>query len=161
MKTRILINGIIIFIGIGAFFLIMEAIGHSNQTFLRLVNIIFVVFGVNRTIKGNFNAHIDGYFRNLTAAFLTTIVSLALSLLSFHIYLQFKGGEEYLPQLAQNFVFGGGEPNLAEFTIGMAIEGIAAGAVISFAMMQFWKDKLEKINKVDDTNHNTPQSKIE
>jgi len=29
------------------------------------------------------------------------------------------------------------------------LEGTAASAIISFAMMQFWKDKVEKINAVD------------
>jgi hypothetical protein len=37
--------------------------------------------------------------------------------------------------------------------MGLLLEGFAASGIVSFALMQYWKDKVEKINKVDDSNH--------
>lgn len=156
--SRVLINGFIIFTGIALFFLLMEGLNLADQVYLRLINFIFVIYGVNRTIKQNYKDHIDGYFTNLIAAIFTAVTSLVLGLISFAIYVEVMGGEPYLHSLKQAYVFGGGEPSLYQFIIGLTIEGVAASVMVSFALMQFWKDKLEKINAVDDLNHNNADS---
>ncbi len=152
--SRIVINGIIIFIAIGLFFLLMEVLGLSDNIYLRLVNFIFVIYGINRTIKANFNDNINGYFTNIASAILTGIVGLVLGVFAFMIYIEYKGGEAYLQNYASDYIFGGGNPSPYQFGIGLFIEGLAAAVIVSFAMMQFWKDKLEKINTVDDKAHN-------
>ena len=48
-------NGIIIFLGIGLYFLLMIFLGLGNISALRLLNVIFVFYGVNQTIKMNLN----------------------------------------------------------------------------------------------------------
>ena len=150
--SRILINGVIIFIGIAIFFFIMEALGLADQIFLRLLNFGFVIYGVNRTIKQNYNYHIDGYFTNLTAAFLTAITSLVLGVVSFLIYAHFQGGEAYMDHYKAAYIFGG-DPSLPQFAMGLMLEGVASSVIVAFALMQFWKDKVEKINDVDDITH--------
>ncbi|MGQ2983449.1 hypothetical protein [Flavobacterium sp.] len=154
MKTsRILINGLIIYIGIAAFFLVMEAAGLKDQIYLRLVNFIFVIYGVNRTIKGNFKDRLNGYFANLVSGIATALTSLVLGIISFVIYAEYRGGNEYLQSFPRSYVLGGGEPEISEFIIGLALEGAAASVIVSFTLMQFWKDKVEKINEVDDIAH--------
>ena len=151
--SRILINGIIIFACIGAIFLIMEMLDLKEQIWLRLLNFIPVIWGINRTIKGNYNDHIDGYFTNFLSGMLTGIVSLVLGLISFMIYVEMNGGDAYLETFNESYIFGGGEPSIYQFCIGLFLEGAAASLIVSFMLMQFWKDKVEKINKVDDINH--------
>jgi hypothetical protein len=151
--SRILINGFIIYIGIALFFLLMELLGWSDQVYLRLVNFIFVIYGVNRTIRSNFKDHLDGYFANLVAGIFTALFSLALGLISLVAYIEYKGGNAYLNKFEEEFIFGGGEPSLYQFIIGLIIEGAAASVIVSFSIMQFWKDKVEKINAVDDEAH--------
>ncbi|HYD92174.1 MAG TPA: hypothetical protein VEA37_11895 [Flavobacterium sp.] len=151
--SRIVINGLIIYIGIALFFLLMESLGWADQVYLRLVNFIFVIYGVNRTIKGNYKEHIDGYFTNLVSAIFTALVSLALGLASLVAYIEYQGGNAYLNKFEEYYVFGGGDPSLYQFITILTIEGVAASVIVSFALMQFWKDKVEKINKVDDTEH--------
>ena len=51
-----------------------------------------------------------------------------------------------------SYIFGG-DPSLPQFVMGLMIEGLAASAIVSFALMQWWKDKVEKINQVDDKDH--------
>ena len=151
--SRIFINGFIIFAGIALFFLLMESLGLADQIYLRLVNFIFVIYGVNRTIRSNYKDHVNGYFTNLVSGIFTALVSLFLGLGSFIIYVEYQGGEAYLHNLSQSYIFGGGEPSLYDFCMGLLIEGFAASGIVSFALMQYWKDKVEKINKVDDANH--------
>ncbi len=151
--SRILINGLIIFIGIAVLFLIVEAAGLKHQIYLRLVNFVFVIYGVNRTIQGNFKDHIDGYFTNLLAGIFTALVSLVLGIFSFMAYLEYKGGEAYLHNFEDSYIFGG-KPDISSFCIGLAVEGVASSVIVTFAIMQYWKDKVEKINEVDDINHN-------
>lgn len=151
--SRILINGFIIYIGIALFFLLMEVLGWSDQVYLRLVNFIFVIYGVNKTIRSNFKDHIDGYFTNLGAGIFTALVSLALGLVSLVAYIEYKGGNAYLNTFEEYYIFGGGNPSLYEFITILTIEGAAASVIVSFAIMQFWKDKVEKINTVDDEAH--------
>ena len=112
-----------------------------------------MIYGVNRTIKGNYKEHIDGYFTNLVSAIFTALVSLVLGLVSLVAYIEYKGGNAYLNKFEEYYVFGGGDPSLYQFITILTIEGVAASAIVSFALMQFWKDKVEKINKVDDANH--------
>jgi len=152
--SRIIINGIIIFIGIGLFFLLMEVLGLSDNIYLRLINFVFVIYGINRTIKSNFNDNINGYFTNIASAILTGITGLVLGVFAFMLYAEYRGGEEYLKRYASDYIFGGGNPSPSQFGIGLFIEGLAASVIVSFAMMQYWKDKLEKINTVDDRAHN-------
>lgn len=151
--SRIIINGIIIFACIGAIFLIMEMLDLKEHIWLRLLNFIPVIWGINRTIKGNYNDHIDGYFTNFLSGMLTGIVSLVLGLISFMVYVEMNGGDAYLETFNESYIFGGGEPSVYQFCIGLFLEGAAASLIVSFMLMQFWKDKVEKINKVDDTNH--------
>jgi hypothetical protein len=42
-------NGVLIFIGIGIYFLLMELLGLSDVFMLRMLNIFIVVFFLNRT----------------------------------------------------------------------------------------------------------------
>lgn len=155
MKTsRIITNGIIIFLGIGIYFLIMDALGLSRNIYLRLLNFVFVFYGVNRTIQGNFREGIDGYFTNLGAAFLTAFTGLVLSVFCFMEYAVYKGGETYLEKLHATYIFGGHTPSPYQFGASLFLEGLAASMVVSFTLMQYWKDKVEKINTIDDAAHN-------
>ncbi|MGV3461475.1 MAG: hypothetical protein ACO1N9_13590 [Flavobacterium sp.] len=152
--SRIIINGIIIFACIGAIFLIMEMLGLKDEIYLRLLNFIPVIWGINRTIKGNVHDHIDGYFTNLLSGIFTGLASLILGLIAFMIYVEVNGGDQYLENFKESYIFGGGEPSVYQFCIGLFLEGAAASLIVSFMLMQYWKDKVEKINKVDDINHN-------
>lgn len=157
--SRILINGVIIYIVIAIIFVIMEMLNLQDQIYLRLLNFIPVIWGINRTIRDNYKDHIDGYFTNLTSGVFTGLVSLVLVLLSFIIYVEVRGEHAYLRKFAESYIFGGGDPSVYQFAIGLTLEGVASVVIVSFALMQYWKDKVEKINKVDDRAHITSTDK--
>ena len=147
--TRELTNGFIIFLGIGIYFLVLDFLKLSHYPALRIFNIIFVIYGVNRTIKGNKEAGVRGYNTNFLAAVITSMIGAVLSIAALLIYIYFHGGEAYIKNLSDSYIFGGGEISIWQYSIGLLFESVAASLMVSFCLMQYWKDKVEVINKVD------------
>jgi len=147
--TRELMNGIIIFLGIGIYFLILDFMKLSHIFPLRILNILIVAYGVNRTIKSNQADGIRGYNTNFLSAVATSMIGAILSIACLLAYIQYNGGESYLKNLADSFIFGGGELSIQQYCIGLLFESTAASLIVSFCLMQYWKDKVEVINKVD------------
>ncbi|WP_136667710.1 hypothetical protein [Flavobacterium sp. H122] len=139
--SRELNNGIMIFIGIGVYFLSMELLGLSDVFILRLLNIFIVVFFVNKVIKSNYKDGRIEYLDNLISGTLTSLIGVALSVAGLLAYISFKGGNEYLSHLSKNFLFGGGEPSMYQYCLGLLFEGIASSIIITFTLMQYWKDR--------------------
>ena len=81
-----LLNGLIIFIGISIYFLVMNALGYSNSAYLRVFNVLFVFYGVNRTIKMNLAEGKNNFVADATSAMITSVIGVALSVLGFLIY---------------------------------------------------------------------------
>ncbi|RZJ35980.1 MAG: hypothetical protein EOO51_02790 [Flavobacterium sp.] len=146
---REIINGFLIFLGIGIYFLILDKTGLSDEFYLRIFNLFIVAFFVNRTIKGNHADGVRGYFTNLISAIITSMVGAVLSIAALLMYIQYNGGETYLKHLAASFIFGGGELTINHYCIGLLFESTAASLAVSFILMQYWKDKVEVINEVD------------
>ena len=145
--SRVITNGVLVFLGIGIYFLLMELLGLSNQPFLRILNIVFVVFGVNRTIRQNAKEGVRGYNTNFLSAILTSMIGAILSIAVLLIYINYSGGEVHLEKLSHGFMFGGGKPSIPQYCFGLLLESAAASLIVSFTLMQYWKDKIEVINK--------------
>lgn len=116
---------------------------------LRIFNILFVVYGVNRTLTQNHSDGIRGYNTNLLSAVITSMVGAFLSVACLLAFIEYNGGEAYLKTLSDSFVFGGGELTIQQYCIGLLFESSAASLMVSFCLMQYWKNKVEVINKVD------------
>lgn len=134
-------NGILIFISIGIYFLFMELLGLSDVFLLRLLNIFIVVYFINKTIKSNYREGKTEYLENIISGSLTSLVGVALSVAGLLAYISMKGGNDYLANLSKNFLFGGGEPTMYQYCIGLLFEGIASSIIITFTLMQYWKDR--------------------
>ena len=109
---------------------------------------MIIAFGVNLTLKQNQADGIQGYFPNLVSGFLTSMFGAIFSVASLLFYIKFRGGEEYLATLSKGFLFGGGDLNISYYCIGLLFESVASSMIITFVLMQFWKNKVETINKV-------------
>lgn len=147
--SRELTNGFLIFLGIGLYFILLEVLGLSNVIWLRLLNALIVMYGVNRTLKANVKDGLRGYNKNFLSALVTSLIGAALSIIGLLIYIQANGGIDYLRKLPQAFVFGGGKLSIYMYCIGLGFEAVAASLAVSFCLMQYWKDKVEVINRVD------------
>ncbi len=137
------INGFIIFIGLSAYFFLMEIIGLSKLHYLRFFNVFIVYFGIHRTLQSNFNEKKLGYLPNLISSALTATVGILLSVTAFVLYIYYRGGQSYLNGLSEGILFGG-TPTVTEYVFGLLFEGIASALVVVFISMQYWQNKTKE-----------------
>ena len=135
------INGIIIALGIAMFFLLMELLGLSNNYYLRVLNVLFVFYGVNRTVKQNLFEGKNGYLTNLLSAGFTALIGVSISIAGLLFYIYNKGGTVYINNLSEQFLFGGATVN--EYCFGLLFEGLASSMIVVFITMQFWRSKTQ------------------
>lgn len=131
-------NGFVIFIGISIYFLLMEILGLSNLLYLRLLNILFMFYGVNKTLKMNFNEGKTVFASNAVSATLTSLIGVFLSVVGLVIFLYYKGGDAYIQNLSETFLFVG-KPTVVTYSISLLFEGIVSAVIVTFILMLYWK----------------------
>ena len=135
---RELKNAILIFLGIGIYFLAMDSLGFADIYYLRLLNIFIVLYFVNQTIKYNIKDGKNDYLQNIFAAAFTSIIGVFLSIIGLYIYINYKGGEAYIHTLSDIFLTGS-KPSVTQYCLGLLFEGIASSMIATFILMQYWK----------------------
>ena len=138
--SKELINGILIFLGIGLYFLFMNAIGYANVSFLRLFNVIFIFYGVNKTIRMNLSEGKRSFVKNAVSAMTTCFVGVALSILGLLIFSYSYGGSNYIQALSESFLFGG-NPSIAVYCLSLFFEGIASSVIVTLMLMTYWNSR--------------------
>lgn len=129
-------NGFIIFLGIGLYFLLMILLGLGNITALRLLNVVFVFYGVNQTIKMNLNEGKKNFVSNAISAFVTSLVGVFLSIIGLLFYSYMRGGDTYIQSLSKTFLFGG-NPTVNTYCISLLFEGIASSVIVTLLLMLY------------------------
>ncbi|MFV5697161.1 hypothetical protein ACM55H_02220 [Flavobacterium sp. ZT3R17] len=136
-----LLNGCLIFIGIGAYFLLMNALGYADLFYLRLVNVFFVFYGVNRTIAMNLAEGKKTFIANAISAMTTSLVGVFLSIIGLVVYSYMQGGDSYVKSLPKTFLFGG-NPSVNTYSICLLFEGIASSVIVTMLLMLYWNNRL-------------------
>lgn len=137
---RELLNGGIIFIGIGAYFLLMNALGYADLFYLRLLNIFFVFYGVNRTIEMNIKEGKKNFVDNAISAMITSLIGVFLSIIGLIAYSYINGGDSYVKSLPETFLFGG-NPSVNTYSISLLFEGIASSVIVTMLLMLYWNNR--------------------
>lgn len=135
-----IINGIYIFLGIAIFFLLMEILNLSHLFYLRLLNVLFIFYGVNRTLKQNLVEGKNSFLPNAISAMVTSFTGVVLSCTALLIYSYAKGGDPYVKSLSQAFMFGG-EPSVTTYTLCLLFEGSASCIIVTLMLMLLWNNK--------------------
>jgi hypothetical protein len=133
-------NGGIIFIGIGLYFLLMIVLGFENSTALRLFNVIFVFYGVKKTIDENLSEGKKNFVSNATSAFITSLIGVILSIIGLLVYSHLKGGDAYIQSLSKTFLFGG-NPTVNLYCISLLFEGVASSVIVTLLLMLYTNNK--------------------
>lgn len=136
-----LVNGFIIFLGIAIYFLLMNALGFGNSFYLRLFNIIFVFYGVNRTIEMNISTEDKSFVNNAISAMFTSLIGVFLSIIGLISYSYLKGGDPFVQSLSKTFLFGG-NPSIFTYSISLLFEGIASSVIVTMLLMLYWNNRL-------------------
>ena len=136
-----ILNGSIIFIGIGIFFLLMNVFGLADLFYLRLLNVIFIFYGVNRTIEMNISQGKKEFVFNVVSAMATSLTGVFLSIVALVIYSYSKGGDAYVQSLSKTFLFGG-NPSVTTYSICLLFEGMASSVIVTMLLMLYWNNRL-------------------
>jgi hypothetical protein len=137
---REIINGIYIFLGIAAFFLLMEVLNLSHLFYLRLLNVLIIFYGVNRTLKMNLAEGKNSFVPNAISAMVTSHIGVVISVIALLIYSYAKGGDKYVKSLSEAFMFGG-EPSVTTYTLCLFFEGTASCIIVTLLLMLYWNNK--------------------
>lgn len=135
-----LYNGFLIFLGIAVYFLLMAVLGLSDLFYLRLLNVIFIFYGVNRTIQMNLREGENSFVSNAVSAMATSVVGISLSVFGLLIYSYAKGGDAYVASLSETFLFGG-NPSVPVYCICLLFEGLASSVIITMVLMLYTNNK--------------------
>lgn len=133
-------NGLFIFLGIALFFLLMEVLNLSNHFYLRLLNVLFIFYGVNRTLKMNLSEGKNGFVPNAISAMVTSFTAVVISIVALLIYSYAKGGDQYVKSLSEAFMFGG-EPSVTTYCLSLFFEGSASCIIVTLLLMLYWNNK--------------------
>lgn len=135
-----IINGFIIFIAIAIYFLLMEVLGLAHLFYLRFLNILFVFYGVNRTIQMNLLEGKKKFVSNAVSALYTSVISVFLSIIALVIYSYLQGGDAFVQSLSKTFLFGG-NPSIDAYSISLLFEGLASSVIVTLLLMLYWNNQ--------------------
>lgn len=138
--SKEIFNGATIFVGIGVYFLLINALGFADVFYLRLLNIIFVYYGVNKTVQMNLAEGKNTFISNAVSAMTTSIIGVVLSVIGLIIYSYMKGGDSYVHSLSETFLFGG-NPSVETYCICLLFEGIASSVIVTMFAMLHWNNQ--------------------
>jgi hypothetical protein len=93
-RSHILRNGIIIYLLLGLYFLFLDVLGWADNTYLRLVNYVFIFAVLNNTMK---HAVKNGknYLNKFLISLITVGFGIVLSIIALFFYLHVF--EKYRP----------------------------------------------------------------
>lgn len=134
-QTNAIRNGLLIFGLVGVYFIILELLGLTDNIFLKFINFIFVLIGVNNTLKAAAEAQAS-YLKKLVAGVITAFTGILLSAIALFIYLSVNESSD-ISAYAMTLI--PAESNL-EFAGVIFVEGLTSSLMIVFIMLQYWKN---------------------
>lgn len=128
-------NGFIIFLLLGLFFLTMDLAGLANVFYLKIFNFVFVLFGVNLTLK-HLSKEKANYLKMFSSGMVTALIGIVLSLIGLFVYMKITDADmtDYSTTIIPS-------ENLSHYFLALFAEGISSAIVVVFTLMQYWKTK--------------------
>ena len=134
--SKELVNGFIIVVGIGIYFLLMQLLGLADNYLLRVFNVLFIFYGTNRTLKSNYDEGKVTLASNSVSALSTAFIGVFLSIIALIAYSYIRGGEAYIETLSKTFLFGG-DPSIMTYSISLLFEGFSSAVIVTFILLLF------------------------
>ncbi|ANW96188.1 hypothetical protein AXE80_07810 [Wenyingzhuangia fucanilytica] len=140
-------NAAKIYVAIVGFYFFMKLIGMSDIIEFRILNILFVIWGINSSIKNNIFQNMDNnYLTNLSIGFSTGLLGILGVITSMVIYITLI--DDSLMMTLQTTSFWGNNLTLPKVVFSMTIEAMASCVISTFILMQYWKKhKIESLIK--------------
>lgn len=131
--------GIYMFLSMVALFFLMKLVGLEKVTELRLLNVVIAAVFSNKLALNNLveDAEIS-YPSNLGSLLIANLIAVFLCAFSLVMYVKFI--DPGLMSSLGNGFFLGKNLTIDKIAIAVIMEGSAASIIVSFAIMQYWKD---------------------
>lgn len=138
-KSKSISYGVQMSLAIGIFFLILYAVGLGDVAELRYFNLIFVIYFSNKLAKTNVKeTQGKNYLKNLTSIFMANLINIVLCIGGLVLF-NFLFAPDFLSSVTTRvLVFEAS--TVPQVVISLFMEGIAGAAIVSFALMQYWKN---------------------
>lgn len=138
-------NALKITLGIVLYYFLMKIFGLEQIVELRYLNFLFVVWGINSSIKTNININQENvYISNLFLGIFTSVLAVFMTIIFLITYVSLFSTN--LIEILENSFLWGNNLSLPLIIFALLIEGIASSVICSFILMQYWKNY--KITKV-------------
>lgn len=128
------------FIAIGIFFLALYALGLAGINELRYFNLVLVIYFSNKLAKKNATETDDmTYVKSLISVFGANLINILLcigGLLLFNVIFE----PEFLSQVSTGVLIVQ-TTSFPQVILSLFIEGVAGSAVVSFILLQYWKNQ--------------------
>lgn len=132
--------GFIMFAMIGGYFLVIDALGFTDNLFFRLLNLLIVGFAINAAIYEKIQKSSDEYIAHFKAGLITALIGTGISVFALSGYIAFFKDTTYLANLSNSLLIGLAKPRILAISAAVFAEGLASSIVITFISMQFWKN---------------------
>jgi hypothetical protein len=143
-KKIILYNAFKTYVLIVIYFFVMKIFGLDEIVELRSLNFLFVIWGVNATVKKIILTNKNSaYLTNFGQGIATSFLAVGMTVISLIVYIGFVDSK--LLQLMENSLVWGNQLSLAEVVFAIAVEGAASSVICSLIVMQYWKNYKKRI----------------
>lgn len=140
--------GIYMFVSIVALFFLMKLFGVEQVTELRLLNIVIAAWFSNKLALANLIQDSDiNYVSNLGSIFFANLIAVGLSCVALIIYIKVID-TSFLNTLENGF-FLGKNLSIGHILTALFMEGSATSIIVSFCVMQYWKNEKRVMKKFD------------
>lgn len=132
-------NALKITLGIVLYYFLMKIFGLEQIVELRYLNFLFVVWGINSSIKTNININQENiYISNLFLGIFTSVLAVFMTIIFLITYVSLFSTN--LIEILENSFLWGNNLSLPLIIFALLIEGIASSVICSFILMQYWKN---------------------
>lgn len=142
MKRRernLSIYSVLTALALSAYFIIMDLLGYSHITELRLVNGVILGAGIFLAVRHVTKNEKSNYLNGLRVGFKTGVAAVGLFTLVFLIYVGMIN-PEFISEINQSHVLPV-DVNVFLMLSVIILEGVASTAIMAFIAMQYYKSK--------------------
>ncbi|WP_107038864.1 hypothetical protein [Brumimicrobium mesophilum] len=134
-RSNAIRNGVILFIILGVYFAILDALGLADNIFLRLGNYIFIFLIINNSLKSAVKNG-ESYLNKLAIGVVTVFTAMTLGTISLYIYFQIfePDLDRYISSVVKANSYGG-------LCVALYIQSLASSFILVFIMCQLYKNK--------------------
>lgn len=124
-----------------AYFLLMKLVGLETNFYLRIFNFVIMVAGLfflyrNTFLRGT-NERV-GYLQGLLMGVQLTAISVVMFIVFLGIYIKFLD-PGFMGVLKDTGLWATSGISITQAVLGILIEGLASGFILSFVLMQYFK----------------------